>query len=92
MAKKEKAKRGRPWSANEKLTDLPKWDAIYDTAGKVKKGEFEKFIKWVYQWARDVHEWGADARDDIIRLEGQAGFSSGDPGDPPDGPPDLEDE
>ncbi len=46
-----------------------------------------RVIDWLYQWARDMHEWGLDVRDDIIRLEGQAGFAAGDPGDPPDGPP-----
>ena len=82
-----KSKRGRGWGANDKLKDFPLYDEIYDTAGKVKKGAFEDMVKWMYQYARDVHSWGQDVRDDIIRLEGQAGFATGDPGDPPDGPP-----
>ncbi len=51
------------------------------------KAELVKAMQWVYQWARDMHTWGQDVRDDILRLEGHAGFASGDPGDPPDPPP-----
>lgn len=43
--------------------------------------------KWLYQWARDMSEWGRNVRIDIVRLEGAAGFPSGDPGDPPPPPP-----
>jgi len=90
-----KSKRGRGWGANDKLIHkgedkkktFPEWKEIYDTAGKVKKAKFEAMIEWLYQYARDMHTWGQDVRDDIIRLEGRAGFASGDPGDPPDGPP-----
>ena len=87
-----KSKRGRGWGADGKLKDLPKWDEIYDTGGKVKKANFEKMTKWLYEYARDMHSWGQDVRDDIIRLEGRAGFATGDPGDPPDGPPNGDDE
>ncbi len=48
-------------------------------------------LAWIFQWARDMHAWGQDVRDDILRLEGHAGFASGDPGDPPDPPPNGED-
>ena len=86
-----KGKRDREWDANaDKLKNLPKSNGIYDTAGKVKKGEFEAFMEWVYQWSRDMHAWGQDVRDDIIRLEAHTGFPSGDPGDPPDGPPEAD--
>ncbi len=39
--------------------------------------------KQLAAWIRDMALWGQDVRDDIIRLEGAAGISSGDPGDPP---------
>ena len=86
-SKDAKSKRGRGWGADGKLKELPKWNGIFDTAGKVKKDDFEAMVGWLYQYARDMHSWGQDVRDDIIRLEGRAGFASGDPGDPPDGPP-----
>jgi hypothetical protein len=39
------------------------------------------------EWTEKMIEWGKEVRTDIIRLEGQAGFSAGDPGDPPEPPP-----
>ena len=84
----EKAKRKRDWDADDALlAALPSWDAIYDVGGKVKQGNFNAMVKWMYQWTRDMNAWGQDMRDDLIRLEGQAGFPTGDPGDPPGGPP-----
>ena len=38
------------------------------------------------KWNESMVEWGKAVRDDIIRLEGAAGISSGDPGDPPPPP------
>lgn len=87
---KNKPKRHRGWDADDPtLTPCPAWDEIYDTSGKVYKTKFEDMVKWMYQWTRDMNAWGQDMRDDLIRLEGQAGFPSGDPGDPPGGPPEL---
>jgi hypothetical protein len=83
----DKSKRKREWKSNEKNSAPPAADAIVDAAGKIDKDKFELLVKWVYQWTRDMHAWGQDARDDIVRLEGAAGFAAGDPGDPPDGPP-----
>ena len=37
-------------------------------------------------WNKMMVEWAKCVRDDIIRLEGAAGISSGDPGDPPPPP------
>jgi hypothetical protein len=87
---KSRGKRNREWASNS--MPLPKHSAV---TKKNKQGnvsglnpkEVGEVIDWLYQWARDMHAWGQDVRDDIIRLEGQAGFASGDPGDPPDGPP-----
>ena len=83
----DKPRRVRKWSANDKLKDLPKWDEIHDAEGKVKKDDLENTLKWLYQYARDMHSWGQNVRDDIVRLEDHAGLAPGDPGDPPDGPP-----
>ncbi len=44
------------------------------------------FVTWFKLYHADVRAWLREARIDIIRLEGKAGFSKGDPGDPP-GPP-----
>ena len=87
----DKTKRDREWKARENFHDSttpwPAYDSIADNAGKVDKAKFDLMVKWIYQWARDMNAWGQDMRDDMIRLEGQAGFPSGDPGDPPGGPP-----
>ena len=83
-----KAKRKRDWDADLALMqNLPGWDEVHDAGGKVHEDKFEDMLKWMYQWMRDMSAWGQDMRDDLIRLEGQAGFPSGDPGDPPGGPP-----
>jgi hypothetical protein len=83
----DKPRRDRKWGANQKLKKLPKSDQIHDQAGNVRKEDFEEVLKWLYQYARDMHAWGRDVRDDIVRLEEKAGLAPGDPGDPPDGPP-----
>jgi len=54
---------------------------------KLKLDDFNGFVTWFRAWAADLESWGQDMRDDLIRLEGQAGFPTGDPGDPPGGPP-----
>jgi hypothetical protein len=91
MADNVKSRRKRGWDADKDLRkNLPEWDKIYDTNGKVHKGTFEAMVKWMYQWTRDMNAWGQDLRDDLIRLEGQAGFALGDPGDPPGGPPNAD--
>ena len=38
------------------------------------------------EYMKALEEWGRQVRVDIVRLEGAIGFSSGDPGDPPEGP------
>ncbi len=76
-----KAKRKRQWRSNR--MKVPPLDNVVQ--GQTK--EVGAFIDWLYHWARDMHAWGQDVRDDIIRLEGRVGFGAGDPGDPPDGPP-----
>jgi len=83
----DKAKRKRNWDANGKVKKVVKGSDIYDGGGKVKGDEFKDMVAWLRQYARDMHSWGQDVRDDIVRLEGHAGFATGDPGDPPDGPP-----
>ncbi|MGW8266178.1 MAG: hypothetical protein ACWGSQ_07405 [Longimicrobiales bacterium] len=86
-------KRGRNWAANEKRKKLPKKkdlitvDGQGNVTGIGNDKQVGEFLDWLSQWAEDMHAWGQDVRDDIVRLEGSAGFSSGDPGDPPDGPP-----
>jgi hypothetical protein len=37
-------------------------------------------------WIQDLTAWAQDVRDDIVRIEGAAGFPAGDPGDPPPPP------
>jgi hypothetical protein len=37
-------------------------------------------------WMQDMKTWGEVVRDDIIRLEGAVGLSTGDTGDPPPAP------
>jgi hypothetical protein len=37
-------------------------------------------------WMRDLHAWGEDVRDDIIRLETAVRAAPGEPGDPPPAP------
>jgi hypothetical protein len=80
-------KRKKNWPSHSKAP--PTWAAMLDNQGKVDttKQEFTDFAEWLYAWSRDMHSWGADTRDDVVRLEGHAGFATGDPGDPPDGRP-----
>jgi hypothetical protein len=88
-----KAKRTREWKSNQ--MKVPEHLVVRKGPNGVVVGlgddrEVASFIDWFYQWARDMQAWGQDVRDDIVRLEGRAGFASGDPGDPPDGPPNGE--
>lgn len=46
----------------------------------------EADIKRLAQWMKAMAEWGRHLRDDLLRLEGAAGFVLGDPGDPPPEP------
>lgn len=84
-----KAKRKREWKSNLKKVPLSKvvqkQNNVVTGIGQPK--DVGEFIDWLYEWARDMHAWGQDVRDDIVRLEGRVGFAGGDPGDPPDGPP-----
>ena len=82
-----KGKRKKEWAANGKVKDVPKWNSLSTGDDKLDQKKFEALLDWLYDWARDMHAWGQDVRDDIVRLEGHAGFATGDPGDPPDGPP-----
>lgn len=38
------------------------------------------------EWMDAMVQWGKNVRDDIIRLESNAGLAPGDPGDPPPTP------
>lgn len=81
-------KRIRPDFTSSGMTFPPK--TLTAAAGgdsKAKLAQFEQLVKWVRAWSNDMERWGQDMRDDLIRLEGQAGFPTGDPGDPPGGPP-----
>lgn len=88
-----KGKRKKEWGANEKARKLPKKSAVFqvDNQGNVSwigtSQDLGAIFDWLFEWTRDMHAWGQDVRDDIVRLEGHAGFATGDPGDPPDGPP-----
>jgi hypothetical protein len=82
-----KGNRRKEWAANGKVNEVPEWDEISGGNDKLDKDKFNNLMEWLYAWARDMHAWGQDVRDDIVRLEGHAGFATGDPGDPPDGPP-----
>lgn len=88
-----KGKRGREWAANKKLKDVPDKGGVITPNNQGiptwsgNDQDLGQLLDWLYQWAEDMHAWGQDVRDDIVRLEGFAGFASGDPGDPPDGPP-----
>jgi len=59
------------------------WDWPSDS---MPTGTQAEKIDALVQWMKDLCDWGKNVRDDILRLEGQAGFASGDPGDPPEGP------
>lgn len=54
---------------------------------KVQLKHFKQLVGYLRAYCNDMERWGQDMRDDLIRLEGQAGFPTGDPGDPPGGPP-----
>ena len=69
------------------LSDVVTKNPAGEVTGFTSEKDVGRVIDWLYQYARDMQSWGQDMRDDIVRLEGHAGFASGDPGDPPDGPP-----
>ncbi len=50
------------------------------------KPDRDALLAFLRAWFEDFEAWGQDIRDDIVRLEGHAGFPTGDPGDPPGGP------
>jgi hypothetical protein len=50
---------------------------------KPREKEFHEFLA---AWMRDLRGWGERVRDDMIRLEGAVGLSTGDTGDPPPAP------
>jgi hypothetical protein len=61
----------------------------FETAFKQKqfsKKDLEQLFGFVASWMRDLRAWGEDVRDDIIRVEGAVGLSTGDTGDPPPAP------
>ena len=47
----------------------------------------EEMVVALIEWTEKMVDWGKGVRADIIRLEGNAGFSFGDPFDPPTPPP-----
>jgi len=79
--------RKKKWEADKRKGRIPPAKSIRAQGGNVNKKEFNDMVTWLYQWARDMHEWGENVRIDMVRLEGAVGFAAGDPGDPPDGPP-----
>jgi len=50
------------------------------------KADIQTLFGFVASWMRDLRSWGEDVRDDIIRVEGAVGLSTGDTGDPPPAP------
>jgi hypothetical protein len=85
---KRKSKRKRDW-ASEKTTEWPaEWQKFAAEGGTPFTNDLGELVKWLKIYTADLAAWGQDVRDDIVRLEGYAGFASGDPGDPPAGPPD----
>lgn len=48
--------------------------------------ELQEMCEELKEWFDKFETWGKKVRLDIVRLEGFAGFASGDPGDPPEGP------
>jgi hypothetical protein len=47
----------------------------------------EEMVAPLIEWTEKMVDWGKGVRADIIRLEGNAGFTFGDPEDPPTPPP-----
>lgn len=61
-----------------------KWESEETKASDINN--YGTFKTWFDKWIVDFESWGQNVRDDIVRLEGHAGFPTGDPGDPPGGP------
>lgn len=59
------------------LKRVRKWNRI-NNVGRLKK--------LLFLWMQDVKSWGEVVRDDIVRIEGAVGLSTGDTGDPPPAP------
>lgn len=68
---------GRHARKYQSLEAVQKWESIK---------EFPALKECLSAWMQDVKTWGEVVRDDIIRLEGAAGLSTGDTGDPPPAP------
>ena len=68
---------GRHARTYKSLDAVKTWESI---------NTVEDLKKCLHAWMQDVKTWGEVVRDDIIRLEGAAGLSTGDTGDPPPAP------
>ena len=60
------------------LKQVRKWNKIGKSVPRLKK--------LLFLWMQDVKSWGEVVRDDIVRIEGAVGLSTGDTGDPPPAP------
>jgi hypothetical protein len=84
-------KKERDWKSNKMKKHVKGFPSVITPpshpVANLKYDEFGRFLDWLYQWARDMHEWGTYVRHDIVRLEKEVGIPTGDPGDPPEGPP-----
>lgn len=61
------------------------WPSDWKTE-KLPKSPTQRELKRLAQWMKAMTDWGQNLRDDLIRLEGGLGLSTGDPGDPPPPP------
>ena len=68
---------GRHPREYKSLEAIQDWDSIRDVP---------QLKKCLHAWMQDVKTWGEVVRDDIIRIEGAVGLSTGDTGDPPPAP------
>ena len=68
---------GRHARDYKSLDYVKKWDSIKD---------IPELKRCLFAWMQDVKCWGEVVRDDMIRLEGAVGLSTGDTGDPPPAP------
>ena len=68
---------GRHARDYKSLKAVKEWESIKD---------LDALKKCLFAWMQDVKTWGEVVRDDIIRLEGAVGLSTGDTGDPPPAP------
>jgi hypothetical protein len=86
----KRAGNGEPKPTEPEQAQSSRHKRKYESRKKVEKWKDVDDVQGLKEclgaWMRDLHAWGEDVRDDIIRLETAVRAAPGEPGDPPPAP------